>query len=455
MIAIKKINWDEVPLKFLFSKRAGGSWGTDPDLEDKGVICLRAADFITHELRHSIHDLTRRKYENHEIASKQLRKGDLILEKSGGGEKQPVGRVISFELDEVALCSNFLELLRPRQAFLYSRFGTYLFYSLWSTRAVLKYIKQTTGIQNLDAEEYLSQIVEIPPLSQQRQIADYLDRATQKIDALIAAKKRLLELLAEKRRALITQAVTRGLGKDVIMRKPEFDLLERVSKHGKAPLISAHSIRINPWQPAHSSGWRFVQIKVGYDITLGKMLHNEATSPEDLEVPYLKNQHVQWDQVVLQDLPTMWASPWEVKMLNVHTGDLLVCEGGDVGRAGIVAGIPPENCIIQNALHLVRAKHGNSTHFLRYLLQHAASHGWFEVLCNRATIAHFTAEKFNQMWIWLPSAQQQQHIVEYLDHEIQKIDALISTTNIAMALLQERRTSLISAAVTGQLPIPD
>jgi hypothetical protein len=84
MIAIKKTNWNEVPLKFLFSKRAGGSWGTDPDLEDKGVICLRAADFITHELRHSTHDLTRRKYEDNEIASKQLRKGDLIRKRSRG-----------------------------------------------------------------------------------------------------------------------------------------------------------------------------------------------------------------------------------------------------------------------------------------------------------------------------------------------------------------------------------
>jgi type I restriction enzyme, S subunit len=74
----------------------------------------------------------------------------------------------------------------------------------------------------------------------------------------------------------------------------------------------------NPWQPIHASEWRFVQVKAGYNINLGKMLHNETTSPEDIEVPYLKSQHVQWDKVILQDLPTMWASPWEIKMLRVR-----------------------------------------------------------------------------------------------------------------------------------------
>ena len=207
----------------------------------------------------------------------------------------------------------------------------------------------------------------------------------------------------------------------------------------------------NPWQPVHNSGWNFIQVKVGYNIILGKMLHNEATSPEDLEVPYLKSQHVQWDKVVLQDLPTMWASPWEIKTLTIRTGDLLVCEGGDVGRAGIVSGTPPGNCIIQNALHLVRARYGNSTHFLRYLLQHAASHKWFEVLCNRATIAHFTVDKFSQMWIWLPPLDEQRQTSNYLDRTTQSIDALIAAKKRLLELLAEKRRSIITQAVTRGL----
>jgi type I restriction enzyme, S subunit len=207
----------------------------------------------------------------------------------------------------------------------------------------------------------------------------------------------------------------------------------------------------NPWQPIHASEWRFVQVKAGYNINLGKMLHNETTSPEDIEVPYLKSQHVQWDKVILQDLPTMWASPWEIKMLRVRTGDLLVCEGGDVGRAGIVTGTPPENCIIQNALHLVSARHGNSTHFLRHLLQHASSLKWFDVLCNRATIAHFTVDKFSQMWIWLPPPEKQRQIADYLDRETTKIDALIAAKKRLLELLAEKRKALITHAVTRGL----
>jgi type I restriction enzyme, S subunit len=207
----------------------------------------------------------------------------------------------------------------------------------------------------------------------------------------------------------------------------------------------------NPWQLVYKSDWSFVQIKVAYKITLGKMLHNEATSPEDVEVPFLKSQHVQWDKVILQDLPTMWASPWEIKILSVRNGDLLVCEGGDVGRAGIIDGIPPNNCIIQNALHVVRSKDNNSTHFLRYLLQHASSLGWFDVLCNRSTIAHFTVEKFNQMWVWIPSPQTQQKIADYLDRETEKIDALVAAKKRLLKLLAEKRRSMITHAVTRGL----
>ena len=206
-----------------------------------------------------------------------------------------------------------------------------------------------------------------------------------------------------------------------------------------------------PWQPVHRSTWQFRQIKSCYDINLGKMLQNEAKSSEDVEVPYFKAQHVQWDRVIIDDLPTMWASPWEVKSLRVEQGDLLVCEGGEVGRASLIDRKPPKNCIIQNALHLVRSKNGNDTNFLKYLLQHAASLKWFEVLCNRATIAHFTVEKFSQMWIWLPSPVLQRQIADYLDRETAEIDALIAAKQRLLGLLGEKRRAMITQAVTRGL----
>jgi type I restriction enzyme, S subunit len=206
-----------------------------------------------------------------------------------------------------------------------------------------------------------------------------------------------------------------------------------------------------PWQEVISIEWQLSQVKRHYDIILGKMLQNEPQSHQDIEVPYLKSQHVQWDKIVAEDLPKMWASPAEVDSLRVNIGDLLVCEGGEVGRASIVMITLPKNCIIQNALHLVRPRISGNTHFLRYLLQHAVLHEWLDVLCNRSTIAHFTVEKFAQMWIWLPSFLDQKIIANYLDQETAKIDAMISAKERLLVLLTEKRQALITHAVTRGL----
>ena len=206
-----------------------------------------------------------------------------------------------------------------------------------------------------------------------------------------------------------------------------------------------------PWQPAQRTDWQFSPVKHHFDILLGKMLQPKEQSLEDVAVPYFKAQHVQWDKVLTEDLPTMWATPGEISSLRVRKGDLLVCEGGEVGRAAIVTEEPPKNCIIQNALHLVRPKQSGDVRFLRYLLQQAASHEWLNVLCNRATIAHFTAEKFSGMWIWAPPLPEQHAIADYLDRETSKIDALITEKERLLSLLAEKRRALITQAVTRGL----
>ena len=206
-----------------------------------------------------------------------------------------------------------------------------------------------------------------------------------------------------------------------------------------------------PWQPAQRANWQLSPVKHHFDILLGKMLQPEKRSPEDVEVPYLKAQHIQWDKVLTEDLPTMWATPGEVSSLQVRKGDLLVCEGGEVGRAAIVTEEPPKNCIIQNALHLVRPKQSGDVRFLRYLLQQATSNEWLNVLCNRATIAHFTVEKFSGLWIWVPPLPEQHAIADYLDQETSTIDALITEKERLLSLLAEKRRALITQAVTRGL----
>ncbi|WP_052761085.1 restriction endonuclease subunit S [Sedimenticola thiotaurini] len=199
--------------------------------------------------------------------------------------------------------------------------------------------------------------------------------------------------------------------------------------------------------PGH---WGVKSARFDYAIQLGKMLQPEASSLSDQETPYLKAQHVQWESVRTTDSPTMWASQSDRNKYGVCDGDLLVCEGGDVGRAGIVRN-PPDATIIQNALHRVRSRNAD-LRYLMFVLEHAASQNWFEILCNRSTIAHFTGEKFGALQVPAPPLPEQTAIADFLDRETGRIDTLVAKKRRLVALLKEKRTALISRIVTRGLP---
>lgn len=274
--------------------------------------------------------------------------------------------------------------------------------------------------------------VAFPPTHEQQTIVTFLDRETARIDALIAKQLRLIELLQEKRRALISHVVTKGLTPDVHMKDSGIEWLGEIPQE-----------------------WGVASINQGYEVVLGKMLQPQQKSLNEQQVPYLKALHVNWEQFTDLDLPTMWATSDEIAALSVLPGDLLVCEGGEAGRAAIVNEALPENCIIQKALHRVRAKE-NDNGFVPYLLrvlQTISYSGWFDIICSKATIAHFTREKFIALACPYPPICQQKAIALFLDRETAKIDALISKAQQAITLAQERRAAIISAAVTGKICI--
>lgn len=174
--------------------------------------------------------MTRRKVSDSEFQSRQLIPGDLLLEKSGGGDKQLVGQVVLFGHDIPAVCSNFLARLRVADNF-DSSFLNYVHASLYSLRINYKHIKQTTGIHNLDGNSYLSKLFAHPDLAEQKRIVEFLDRTTTECDRAISQKQRLIELLQEQKAILINQAVTKGLNPNVPMRDSAIEWIGEIPKH--------------------------------------------------------------------------------------------------------------------------------------------------------------------------------------------------------------------------------
>jgi type I restriction enzyme S subunit len=131
-------------------------------------------------------------------------------------------------------------------------------------------------------------------------------------------------------------------------------------------------------------------------------------------------------------------------------GDLLVSEGGEVGRSAIWRD-EIDDCHFQNSVNRVRAIEENSTSYLYYWMSVMKDKGYIDVLCNKSTIAHFTAEKVEAVPVPYPPEEEQARIASFLDGETAKIDLLVEKQRRLIELLKEKRQAVISHAVTKGL----
>lgn len=185
-------------------------------------------------------------------------------------------------------------------------------------------------------------------------------------------------------------------------------------------------------------------------ITLGKMLQNDASSLQDVELPYVRAASIGQDGKLRYDeAKTMWFKPNEVETLSLLKGDVLVVEGGDVGRSIVLSQDEP-GWGFQNSINRVRPFPGNDGRFLQYQIEHLRACGYLRLICNAVSFHHLTAEKLAAVRVRIPTSGQQQRIANYLDIETAKIDHLIAKQQKLLGLTQEQAEANVEAAIWGQ-----
>ena len=279
-----------------------------------------------------------------------------------------------------------------------------------------------------------SRRVALPPLPEQHAIADFLDRETAKTDALVAKKERLIELLQEKRAALITRAVTRGLDPNVPMKDSGVEWLGEIPVQWEVrPLKSMCGLQTG--------------------LTLGKRYEGEAMTTR----PYLRVANVQDGYLALDDIAEVEVPVRDVERFKLQLGDVLMTEGGDFDKLGRghVWKEQLAQCLHQNHIFAVRPRRSALTsHFLALVMSCAYGRAYFTATSKQSTnLASTNSTKLRNLPIPLPGLNDQVEIIRWTDHESTKIDALVTKVRQAIEHLREFRTALISAAVTGKIDV--
>ena len=175
----------------------------------------------------------------------------------------------------------------------------------------------------------------------------------------------------------------------------------------------------------------------------------QENSTDTLE-HYMCSANITWAGVDTSILKQMWFSPAEKKQYRLLDGDLLVSEGGDVAVSCIWRNELDE-CYLQNAVHRVRQNALSDNRFIYYWLFFLKNYGIVDLICNKATIAHFTKEKFGELPICIMSIDEQVAIADFLDKECAQIDSIAADLEKQIELLQQYKKSLITETVTKGL----
>ena len=344
-----------------------------------------------------------------EIAKFCLMLGDVIITKDSETWKDIGVPALVKETADDLICGYHLALIRPRSGLV----GAFLFRCFQAKSISVQLELAANGVTRFGISKYeiSSAMLPIAPLLDQQNIADYLDRETERIDALVAAKERLLDLLSEKRHAVVTHFVMHNLDSDVLSKRLKYVVrLRRVQSQGYEecrPYVGLEDIE----------SWT--------GRLLSDMETNIDTSDEYVNDTNNGNIFESAD-VVFGKLRPYLAKAWVAEFPGRSTTELLVMQP-------------------------IRVE----PYFLRYI----CISQYFVNLVDSAT---FGSKMPRADWnfigninIPVPEWHVQQAIVDLLDQKTAKLDRLRDATEYSIKLLKERRAALITAAVTGQIDVEE
>ena len=411
-------DWEQTRLKSLFIDRCGGAWGDEAQNDENDIVCIRVADFDFEKQTVKAGDKTLRNYQSKVIDKLMLRESDLLIEKSGGGGKTPVGRTILATGCQGFLFANFIDRLRIRSPH-NTKFIAYLFRTLYCNGVTFPYVKQTTGIQNLDTENLLREVVYVPCIENQQKIVDFLDKKCADIDSLLAHEESVIEELKAYKQSVITEAVTKGLDRSVHMKDSGVEWIEKIPAAWEVVLLSSvfhqHKERNSRLQETNL-----------LSLSYGRIIQKDINAREGL-------------------LPTSFDT------YNVIDNGDIILRLTDLqnDQRSLRTGLCTQKGIITSAYITLRKNVDLDSRFMHYLFH---SYDICKVFYGMGDGVRqgMNFEDLKRLLVLFPTKHEQQQIADYLDKRCAEIDSLISIKQQKIEKLKEYKKSLIYEYVTGK-----
>lgn len=411
-------HWVPVPLFAAYDERFKKNDGG----KVQDVLSLSHGRIIPRDVD-SNHGLLPASFDTYQI----VEAGDIILRLTDLQNDQRSLRV--GQSDQRGIITSAYSCLTPKLN-IDRRFGFYLLngYDLMKV-----FYSQGGGVrQSMDYKDLKRLPLFLPALQEQKAIVRFLDRETARIDTLITKQERLIELLQEKRQALITRAVTKGLDPDAPMKDSGVAWLGEV--------------------PAH---WEVAKLKhiatVRGGVAKGRNLGDSPT----VRLPYLRVANVQDGYIDLTEVAEIEVAVTEVERYSLRKGDVLMNEGGDndkLGRGDVWNGeIHP--CLHQNHVFAVRPMRVVSE-WLALLTSAGYAKRFFESRAKQTTnLASISSTNLSELPVVLPPQHEQRELLSRVAASLAELDTLSAKTQSMVELAKEHRSSLISAAVTGKIDV--
>jgi type I restriction enzyme S subunit len=423
-------HWGIQRFKWLIKRNDGGVWGDDPDGVLDDAVVLRSTE-QTADGHWQIDEPAKRKLTDRERLSGLLEVGDLLVTKSSGSALH-IGKTTL--VDELvanlgACYSNFMQRLRLVEA-LSPKVAWYILNNGLARVQFDLLSNSTTGLANLNGTIIGELLLAVPPKEEQAAIAAFLGRETAKIDALIAEQEKLIALLAEKRQATISHAVTRGLKPDAPMKSSGVAWLGEV--------------------PAH---WNVIPLKYLVELRSGGTPSKDNMDYWDGDIPWASAKDLKVDRLKITGDRITQKAVADCAVNLVPRGAVLV-----VVRGMILARMFPvvETLLpmaINQDLKAVLSGNRLDASFLAWLLRGSAE----ESLQRLDEAGHGTKalrmDAWTSMQLPVPPLGEQVQVARFISEEIARLDALRTHADKANDLLKERRSALIAAAVTGQIDV--